>query len=184
MLELEENLRVLKALLEQLNSLEDALNISSLKQELEGLREVSAQEGFWEDTEKSSEVFSKIKKLEKRLESFETIQKQLEDLMQMNEMLAMEYDEELGKELVGQTEALRKKIENLELETLLSGKYDGNNAILTLHPGAGGTESQDWVQMLYRMYMKWANSNGFNVKELDYLEVLLLRFLVRMLMGI
>lgn len=170
MLELEENLRVLKELLEKLNSLEEALNISSFKKELEEKRKLSEEEGFWEDQEKSSKIFAEIKQLERKIQSFETIQKNLNDLMQMNEMLTLEYDEELGKDLISQTSSLEKKIENLELETLLSGKYDSNNAILTLHPGAGGTESQDWVQMLYRMYMKWASSNGFSVKELDYLD--------------
>lgn len=170
MLELEENLRVLKELLEKLNSLEEALNISSLKKDLEKLRKISEEDGFWEDTEKSSKVFADIKRLERKIDSFKLIQDELNNLIQMNEMLTLEYDEELGKDLINQTNSLSKKIENLELETLLSGKYDGNNAILTLHPGAGGTESQDWVQMLYRMYMKWASSNRFTIKELDYLE--------------
>ena len=170
MLELEENLRILKELLEKLNSLEEALNISSLKLELEDLRKISEKDGFWEDTEKSNEVFSKIKRLDRKIGSFEEIQNTLNNLMEMNELLQTEFDEELGKELINQTNELSKKIEKLELDTLLSGKYDGNNAILTLHPGAGGTESQDWVQMLYRMYMKWASSNGFNLKELDFLE--------------
>jgi len=170
MLELEENLRFLKELLEKLNSLEETLNISSLKQKLEELRKTSEKEGFWDDQENSSKVFAEIKKLERKIEGFETIKNSLNDLEQMNEMLNLEPDEELVKDLINQTNTLSKKIENLELETLLSGKYDSNNAIITMHPGAGGTESQDWVQMLYRMYMKWANSNGFAVKELDYLD--------------
>ena len=170
MLELEENLRALKELLEKLNSLEEALNISDLKKGLEDLREISSKEGFWEDKEKSNEVFSKIKKIERKIESFDSIKNNLKSLLDMNNLLQVEFDEDLGKDLINQTDSLSKKIENLELETLLSGKYDSNNAILTLHPGAGGTESQDWVQMLYRMYTKWANSNGFSVKELDYLE--------------
>lgn len=73
------------------------------------------------------------------------------------------------KEIILTTDNLEKDIDKLEVNTLLSGKYDSNNAILTLHPGAGGTEAQDWVQMLYRMYTRWANSNGYEVKELDYL---------------
>lgn len=88
----------------------------------------------------------------------------------MNELLCLEEDNELIKELLKDTLKLQKELENLELQTLLSGKYDKNNAILTLHPGAGGTESQDWAEMLYRMYSKWAASNGFSLKELDYLE--------------
>ncbi len=170
MLEFEENLKILKELLEKLNSLEEALNISNLKKELEELREISSKDGFWENKEKSNEVFSKIKRIERKTNSFDFIKNNLKNLIDMNTLLQSEFDVDLGKDLINQTSLLSKKIENLELETLLSGKYDLNNAILTLHPGAGGTESQDWVQMLYRMYMKWASSNGFTVKELDYLE--------------
>ena len=82
----------------------------------------------------------------------------------------VEFDEALKKELLNNTKKLEKNIEDLKIATLLSDKYDQNNAILTLHPGAGGTESQDWVQMLYRMYLKWASSNGYTVKELEYLD--------------
>ena len=85
-------------------------------------------------------------------------------------MLLQEEDIELGKEVLKNTSKLEESLEKLEMETLLSGKYDKNNAILTLHPGAGGTESQDWAEMLYRMYCKWAVNNGFEVQELDYLD--------------
>lgn len=88
----------------------------------------------------------------------------------MSELLQVEEDEELAKELLKSTYTLEKDIEKLEITTLLSGKYDNNNAILTIHPGAGGTEAQDWAEMLYRMYTRWANANGYEVKELDYLE--------------
>ena len=88
----------------------------------------------------------------------------------MSELLQAEEDEELAKELLKSTYTLEKDIEKLEITTLLSGKYDNNNAILTIHPGAGGTEAQDWAEMLYRMYTRWANANGYEVKELDYLE--------------
>lgn len=137
MLELEENLRKLKDLLEKLNSLEEALNISSLRKDLDELHEISSRDGFWDDKEKSTEVFAKIKRFERKIDSFEVIQNNLTNLIDMNHLLELEYDEELGKDLINQTNYLNQKIENLELETLLSGKYDGNNAILTLHPGAG-----------------------------------------------
>lgn len=88
----------------------------------------------------------------------------------MSDLLQVEEDEELAKELLKSTDTLEKNIEKLEITTLLSGKYDNNNAILTIHPGAGGTEAQDWAEMLYRMYTRWANANGYEVKELDYLE--------------
>ena len=76
----------------------------------------------------------------------------------------------MAKEVLKSTANIEKEVEKLEITTLLSGKYDNNNAILTIHPGAGGTEAQDWAEMLYRMYTRWANANGYEVKELDYLE--------------
>ena len=85
-------------------------------------------------------------------------------------MIKLEFDEELANEILSNTKKQQKALEKLELETLLSGKYDSNNAIITIHPGAGGTESQDWSEMLYRMYTRWATKNEYEVKELDYLE--------------
>lgn len=134
MLELEENLRALEELLKKLNSLDEALNISDLKKELEKLQKISSEDGFWENKEKSSEVFSKIKKIERKLNKFFELKNNLDSLIEMNKLLSTDFDEELGKDLIFQTNIISKKIENLELETLLSGKYDGNNAILSLHP--------------------------------------------------
>ena len=91
-------------------------------------------------------------------------------MIEMNELLLIEKDEDIEKELLNNTLKLIKEISKFETITLLSGKYDKNNAILTLHPGAGGTESQDWAQMLYRMYTRWANANDYKIEELDYLE--------------
>jgi peptide chain release factor 2 len=86
------------------------------------------------------------------------------------ELIALEYDETLANDIIKNINNLKKNIEKLELEALLSGKYDKNNAILTIHPGAGGTEAQDWAEMLYRMYTRWANKSNYKVEELDYLE--------------
>ena len=111
-----------------------------------------------------------MKRLLNKVENFEKLQNELENLESLNELLLQEEDIELGKEVLKNTSKLEESLEKLEMETLLSGKYDKNNAILTLHPGAGGTESQDWAEMLYRMYCKWAVNNGFEVQELDYLD--------------
>ena len=154
MLELEENLRVLNSLIEKLNSLRDTLDISSLEKEKEELTKETEKQGFWDDKENSNKVFANLKRVQRKLDSFYEIKKEIENLIDMNKMLLDEFDEELSKDIIKQTLGLSKKLEKLELETLLSGKYDINNAIITLHPGAGGTESQDWVQMLYRMYRK------------------------------
>lgn len=154
MLELEENLHILNDLIEKLNSFRETLNISSLEKEKEELTSETEKEGFWEDKENSNKIFVKLKRINRKLDSFYEIKSELENLIEMNKMLLDEYDEELTKDLIKQTSDFTNKLEKLELETLLSGKYDINNAIITLHPGAGGTESQDWVQMLYRMYRK------------------------------
>ena len=154
MLELEENLHILNDLIEKLNSLRETLNISSLEKEKEELTSETEKEGFWEDKENSNKIFVKLKRINRKLDSFYEIKSELENLIEMNKMLLDEYDEELTKDLIKQTSDFTNKLEKLELETLLSGKYDINNVIITLHPGAGGTESQDWVQMLYRMYRK------------------------------
>ncbi len=125
---------------------------------------------FWDDAKNSSAVLTESKRLKNKLEQYNKLKENLANIQDLNELLLVETDEEMAKEILKDTSKLEKEIESLEIETLLSGKYDKNNAIFTLHPGAGGTESQDWAEMLYRMYSKWANSKGFKVKELDYLE--------------
>ena len=91
-------------------------------------------------------------------------------MQELKELVELEPDKDLIKEIIKNTKKLENDFEELQLSTLLSGKYDANNAILTIHPGAGGTESQDWAEMLYRMYTRWATKKGYQVKELDYLE--------------
>ena len=115
-------------------------------------------------------IVSKMKNLQKDLEEYKELQDSLNNIEELTKLVIVEQDEALEKEILQDTKKLEEEIDKLEIKTLLSGKYDKNNAILTLHPGAGGTESQDWVEMLYRMYSKWAFSNGYNIKELDYLE--------------
>jgi len=98
------------------------------------------------------------------------LEKEINNLIELAEMVKLEYDEELAIDVTKNYKKQEKDLEKLELETLFSGKYDSNNAIVTIHPGAGGTESQDWAEMLYRMYTRWATKNEYEVKELDYLE--------------
>jgi len=145
-------------------------DISKLEQEIKELEEQVNQPDFWNDSEKSTPIITKLKRLQNKLASYNKLLEDLTNLKELNELLLLDNDEELGKQLLTSSTDIQNKIEKLELETLLSGKYDKNNAIITLHPGAGGTESQDWAQMLYRMYTRWASNNGFTVKELDFLE--------------
>lgn len=169
MLELEENKRFLNSLKTKLESINESMKIDSIKLELDNLKKQSMQENFWQDTEKSSKVYAQIKVLEKKIENYEVLKKELANLIEMNELLEIEFEQDLLNELLKSSKSLSDKLDTLEIQTLFSGKYDANNAIITLHPGAGGTESQDWAEMLYRMYGKWASSNGFTLKELDYL---------------
>lgn len=170
MFELEENKKFLDNLNLRLKEIGKSIKIDTLKAELEVLKNETLKDNFWQDTEKSSRVFTKIKTLEKKIIQYETLSSEINNLIEMNNLLTLEPDKELINELLKNSAALTDKLYNLEVETLFSGKYDANNAILTLHPGAGGTESQDWAEMLYRMYGKWANSNSFTIKELDFLE--------------
>ena len=145
-------------------------DLGGINKKIDFLNKETLKEGFWNDIENSSKVLTELKRLEKKKASFIKVKEELENNIEVNDMLLQDNDEELCEELGNNTKKIGKIIDNMELELMFTGKYDKNNAIITLHPGAGGTESQDWVEMLYRMYTKWAISNGFSVKELDYLE--------------
>jgi peptide chain release factor 2 len=145
-------------------------DVENKEKELKELESKTTENDFWNDTDNSSKVLKQINSLKSKVEGFKKLNNELNNLLEMSELLQAEEDEELAKELLKSSYTLEKDIEKLEITTLLSGKYDNNNAILTIHPGAGGTEAQDWAEMLYRMYTRWANANGYEVKELDYLE--------------
>lgn len=145
-------------------------DIIGLKKEIQDLHNKTLEEGFWNNTENASIILTKLKRLQNKQDKYKKMQNELNNLLEMNELLLIEEEPELAKEVLRNTKELEKKISNSELEMFFKGKYDKNNAIVTIHPGAGGTESQDWAEMLYRMYGKWANANGFNFKELDFLE--------------
>ena len=145
-------------------------DIDKLKNYLKELEDVINEPDFWSNQENANKITTEMKRIQKKLDHFFEIEKELKNIEELNNMLIEEYDNESAIEVLKETRKIEKKIKKMEMEVLFSGKYDQNNAIITLHPGAGGTESQDWVQMLYRMYVKWASSNSFKVKELDYLE--------------
>ena len=145
-------------------------DIANLKTQLQDLENQTTDANFWNDTQNSSKILTKIKKIKSKCETYQKLETEINNLIEMSELLQLEYDEEMAKDTIRTTKQTAKDIEKLEIETLFSGKYDNNNAIVTIHPGAGGTESQDWAEMLYRMYTRWATQNNFTVKELDYLE--------------
>ena len=146
-------------------------DIGQLEIELKQLDEQTVQDGFWQqDSSETGKILSKIKQIKNKVVKYKKVKQDVINLQELTELANLESDEEVARDILKSTTKLEEDVEKLQLETLLSGKYDKNNAILTLHPGAGGTESQDWAEMLYRMYVRWANKNGYEVKELDYLE--------------
>ena len=145
-------------------------DISKLETELKELEAKTIQDGFWNDQKNCNKILSEIKNRKGKVTKYKELLNELNNIKELIDLVEMEEDKSLEDEINSNTKKIEKEIEKFELQTLLSGKYDSNNAILTLHPGAGGTESQDWAEMLYRMYTRWAAKNGYEVKELDYLE--------------
>lgn len=141
-----------------------------IDKELQDLENQTLNSEFWNDAKNSGIILQKIKLLKSKKDTINNLKNQINELKELNQLLLSEYDDDLAKELVLNTNIIAKELEKLEITTLLSEKYDINNAIVTIHPGAGGTESQDWAEMLYRMYTRWANSNEYTVTELDYLD--------------
>jgi len=144
--------------------------LSAVECEIEELEKVSFEPGFYEDMDKAGKILQKIKLLKNKVQGFNDIKNQWEDVSTLVELGIEENDDSvLGEVKTGYCE-LQEKIDNMKLDTLLSGKYDKLSAIITLHSGAGGTEAQDWCEMLYRMYNMWAERKGFKTEVIDYLD--------------
>ena len=153
-----------------LDELSQALDLPAAERELDMLNSESAAPGFWDDLEKSQKVTRRMRQLENKLEAQRKREREWDDLMTLCEMGNEEEDESLLPELEEEYNALVQSMESARLQTLLTGEYDASNAILAFHAGAGGTEAQDWAQMLYRMYTRWAERHGFTYKVMDYQE--------------
>ena len=153
-----------------LDGLAESLNMTGMRNELERLHAMQEAPGFWDDPEKSQKVAIKVKQTEAKIERYEKMVASWDDMMTICEMAAEEDDDSMLDELKQSFEVLEEQMETCRLETLLTGHYDKNNALMSFHAGAGGTEAQDWCQMLYRMYTRWAERHGFTYKILDYLE--------------
>ncbi len=149
--------------------LKESLGIIRTEERIKELEELSAGEDFWNDMENSQKVLQEIKQLKDKVVRFSKLQGDWEDLSTLIELAQMEEDESLIPEIAEGYNAFVDELETMKLETLLSGKYDKNNAIIAIHPGAGGTEAQDWAAMLLRMYQRWGERRGFSVSTLDYL---------------
>ena len=160
----------LRELEPELEKLKQALDIDSAAQEAARLEDETTQDGFWNDLERSQKIQTRLKQLQNKVNRFRRLTSTWEDLTALCEMGQEAEDAETLEEIKTEFAALEESVEEARMTTLLSGEYDSNNAILQLHAGAGGTEAQDWCQMLYRMYTRWAERHGFAWKTLDYEE--------------
>lgn len=170
MLQFEELKLELEGLKPEIDDLADALGLKSMMSEIEQLEHRAAEPGFWDDMEKSQKILQRTSNLKTKVEEFEKLKASYDDTMTLIELGNEEEDLSLLDEAKAELEEVKKNLEKQRLKTLLTGEYDKNNAILTFHAGSGGTEAQDWAQMLYRMYTRWAAAHDFKVKEIDYLD--------------
>lgn len=184
--------------MKDLQKSEVLFDVAGLEQQLKELEYQTTKPEFWNDSANSGKILKQINNIKSKTENYKKIKENLQYILELKDLVYEEIKEMPAgaellkssflldgeqenikkdsdlyaeiKEVLEETESLENNIEKLEISTLLSGKYDSNNAILTIHPGAGGTEAQDWAEMLYRMYTRWASQNGYDIKELDYLD--------------
>ena len=154
----------------ELRDLKDALGYDRLSREIEELETKASAPGFWDDMENSQKILQKTGKLKNTVESYDRLLSLYDDLTVLIEMGNEEEDLSLIEEIETSITELEEGLAALRLQTLLTGEYDKNNAILTFHAGAGGTEAMDWVSMLVRMYTRWTERHGFKVEMLDFLD--------------
>ena len=170
MLEYDELRLEMEALDPQITDLEKAMNIEQLEKEAADLEAESVKPDFWNDAENSQKIMQKIGALKNKISTFKKLRESYEDVLTMIELANEEEDASMLQEIKELAAQTKSTLEEQKLITLLSGEYDSKNAILTFHAGAGGTEAQDWVEMLYRMYNRWAERHNFKVELLDYLD--------------
>ncbi len=147
-----------------------ALRIDELRAKADELDKITSDPEFWNNQENSGKVLKDVKRIKEKINKYEALAAKLEDTITLAELAIEENDESLIDEVEADVRAIEEDEEKQRIEILLSGEYDQNNAIVSFHPGAGGTEAQDWAQMLYRMYTRWGERHGYNVKLLDWLD--------------
>ncbi|HEX4575473.1 MAG TPA: peptide chain release factor 2 [Gemmatimonadales bacterium] len=154
----------------RLTELRSFLDVDGKTKRLGELEHAMAEGSIWADQERARGVVQEVKELKRWLEPYEALRKRLEEARSLNQLAESEGDDGLARELTEEAEHIAAQLEALELQNMLRGADDARDALLTIHPGAGGTESQDWAEMLMRMYVRWAERHGFKVEMLDLLE--------------
>ncbi|MCC2231890.1 MAG: peptide chain release factor 2 [Lachnospiraceae bacterium] len=170
MVELDQFKVTLAAQEQPLQEVKAALDLAGKKNRIAELEKTMEEPSFWEDADKATRTMQELKNLKATVETCEGLETKYDDIQTLIEMAYEENDESLVEEIGESLEEFQNKLEEIRISTLLSGEYDKDNAILTIHAGAGGTESCDWAGMLYRMYTRWAEKKGFAVEVLDYLD--------------
>lgn len=155
---------------DKLKELREALGLDNLKKEIASLEEQTAAEDFWGDLENSQKVLQKISQLKNKVAAYESLESSFDDTLTLIELADEEEDLDMFDECRQGVDSFTAELEKQTLSTLLTGEYDSRNALLTFHAGAGGTEAQDWTQMLVRMYQHWGEKHGFKVSMLDFLD--------------
>ena len=169
-IQLEEAKYKLTGFRDNIKELGSALRIDELRKEVEELEKKTLAADFWNDQQESGKILRQVKQKKDKIEAYEKLSEKLEDTIALAELAIEENDESFIDEVLTDVESIEKEEEKQRIEILLSGEYDRNNAIISFHPGAGGTEAQDWAQMLYRMYTRWGERHGYNVKLVDWLD--------------
>lgn len=169
-LALEEAKYKLNGMRSKITDLGSALRIDKLRSEAAELDKLMMAENFWADQTESSRVLKQSKRTKDKIEAYETLERRLEDAIIMCEMAIEENDESMVDEIIKEANEIEAEAEQMRIDTLLSGEYDDSNAIVSFHPGAGGTEAQDWALMLYRMYTRWGERHNYKVKLIDWLD--------------
>ncbi|MBD5637324.1 peptide chain release factor 2 [Clostridium botulinum] len=147
----------------------ESFDIEKLKNSISELQNKMQNPNFWNDIKEAQKITSEEKYLKDKLSKYNHLKNTIEDIIGLSQMLSEE-DDDMGKEILSEYKNIKEEIDRFKIETLLSGEYDRNNAIMTLHSGVGGTDAQDWTDMLFRMYTRWAEKEGFTVKIMDLLE--------------
>jgi peptide chain release factor 2 len=155
---------------EQLEECRKALNPESLIEEVQALDDQMAAPDFWNDVDNANKLTQRSRQLQNKLERYNKLKSRFDDLGALIEMAEEEQDDSLVDEIKAETASVGEAIETMRMEQMLKGPYDSVNAVLSLHAGAGGTEAQDWTQMLYRMYTRYCEGRGWTVRELDMLD--------------
>ncbi len=169
-LQLEQAKLSLRELSEGIIDLGKSINFDTLKVEVEELENKTAEAGFWDKPEQSQAVLKTLKHKKGTLERYISLKKSFDDIETLIDISIEDDDESIVDEVLSDLDSVKAEYERQKIEILLSGEYDGSNAIISIHPGAGGTEAQDWAQMLYRMYQHYAEKRGYRLKVLDYLD--------------